>query len=361
MKRKKWICALLALVMVLGLFGCANTLAESQPAEIPQPDGTGDGEKMTLLWREVWSPKDIVPSAAEHGEDYSIVWTDAGLEARIRLLLGRETGDILHSDVWEIQSLLIEDTSCSMATELDGTGDPVATVEKDYDTWNPLPPVETLEDLKHFDRLVRFSVQNPVRYEITLDTTGLEACGELQDLEIWGAVESLNPVGQMGRLKWLTLRQTKGVDLTPLSQLPELYGVYLTGFEVTTLEPFTQISSLRAMILSDVTSCPSLEPLSRTSIEYLSFGLSYADQQFFADLDVDYEPLCRMEQLKWLSLANHPHLEVADCQTLLAESETLRYLNINETPAANALLEGSATLNTDNLIDFIAAPDYPWR
>lgn len=44
----------------------------------------------------------------EHGEDYVIEWEDAGMEEHIRFLLDKPDGDILHSDVWDVQILTIQ-------------------------------------------------------------------------------------------------------------------------------------------------------------------------------------------------------------------------------------------------------------
>lgn len=87
---------------------CACTLesqSESYTKPVDQPT-VGGALKEAFLFH--------IPSIeVEHGEDYTINWVDPGMEAYMRFLLEKPEGDILHSDVWDIQVLVIRNRSIS--------------------------------------------------------------------------------------------------------------------------------------------------------------------------------------------------------------------------------------------------------
>lgn len=86
-------------VLAAALLLCACTGRPNQNL----PDGRSDLTKWVVSERQVEIPSQTV----EHGEDYVIQWEDPAMEAHIRFVLNKPEGDILHSDVWEIQVLRI--------------------------------------------------------------------------------------------------------------------------------------------------------------------------------------------------------------------------------------------------------------
>ena len=96
MKRyTKFLCICLSCILLL--IACGETLPPTEP-QPNQRDIMNDAMRaaMELIFE---------PITVSHGEDYVIEWKDEGMEAHIRFLLDKPDGDILHSDVWDVQLL----------------------------------------------------------------------------------------------------------------------------------------------------------------------------------------------------------------------------------------------------------------
>lgn len=112
---KRFATLLLCFVILLCLSGCGQA---EEPAMATQQNAA---TSMTDVWREgAWFR--FSRMSAEHGEDYPIEWEDAGMERCVRTLLNRPEGEILHSDVWEIRVLSVNQTNdgatCVLLEEL---------------------------------------------------------------------------------------------------------------------------------------------------------------------------------------------------------------------------------------------------
>jgi len=328
MKRTKLFVWVLAAALLL----CACTGRPNQNL----PHSRSDLTKWVVSERQVEIPSQTV----EHGEDYVIQWEDPAMEAHIRFVLNQPEGDILHSDVWEIQALRISangvDAAWTEPTEgaVFNTADSAKNASYLAEGGN-LENLTSLNDLRHFDSLQVFYYTAKVPYDSLTDLSGLEACTGLKVLSLYGAKPvTLAPLAALTKLESLTLSNCGALDLSPLEGLQELEVLGLSSSnELASLEPLTTLPKLRYLSIGIGTTYPSLDPLTRTHIEFLDMGLGVGDEKTCKGLD--YEPLTRMPDLKYLDLMNHLDLTADLCKRIAAGSPNLRGLDISYTPAAD--------------------------
>lgn len=229
--KRRLTASLLALILLL-LCACQGQTQTSSRSKAANANGVISGnDPLTGIFRErFWYS--VEPTLAQHGEDYVIEWEDAGMEAHIRFLLDREDGDILHSDVWDIQLLWLNDSADFCVAGL-AAGEGVLSkdqsemsgvVRKDHGLFQTFPAVESLSVL-------------------ALSTTGklsLEPLAELpalKALQIQGSsrIASFAPLAQM-KLESLSLLlsearrdQYDGADYTPFTQMTSLVYLDLTN------------------------------------------------------------------------------------------------------------------------------------
>ena len=315
-----------------------------------------------------WFQYDIPPVEVSHGEDYVIEWQDAGMEAHIRFLLDRPDGDILHSDVWDVQVLVFDPQNGTPHDVM--LKEPVEGFETFYwetiiykqymeQSWSvydskKFPEVKILADLRHFDSLQRLEVFGSM--EDPIDPAGLEHCSRLKHLTVYHVEDSLLSIAAtLPELQYLAfLPENQPVDLTPLQGHPTLETLHLGGKDLVSLEPLATMPNLRALNL-DGSTFPSLEPLTHTGLEALSIGLGEAARGMYSDLD--YEPLSRIKTLVHLDLVNHTAFDVEDCEKVLEGCTALKYLDICYTPAANAYADGNWEPDFSLLEAYMAKPD----
>ncbi len=105
---------------------------------------------------------------------------------------------------------------------------------------------------------------------VVVDISGLAGLTSLQDLDIYGKVESLAPLSGLTSLKALDYSgsysyEEAGVSLAPLSSLTSLTELYLScnvpGNDLTPLSGLTQLRSLRLYLGNYRNPVQSLEPL----------------------------------------------------------------------------------------------------
>ena len=327
-----------------------------------------DHQQLIIDASRSWFQYDIPPVEVSHGEDYVIDWEDAGMEAHIRFLLDKPDGDILHSDVWDVQ-VLVFDPQNGMPHDV-MLKEPVEGFETFYwetiiykqymeQSWSvydseKFPEVKSLADLRHFDSLQRLEVFGSM--EDPIDPAGLEHCSRLKHLTVYHVENSLLSIAAtLPELQYLAfLPENQPVDLTPLQGHPTLETLHLGGKDLVSLEPLATMPNLRALNL-DGSTFPSLEPLTQTGLEALSIGLGEAKRGMYSDLD--YEPLSRIKTLVHLDLVNHTAFDVDDCEKVLEGCTALKYLDISYTPAANAYADGNWEPDFTMLEAYLAKPD----
>ena len=350
------ICLLLAALL---LTACGQTT--------PATPGK-DHQQLIIDASRSWFQYDIPPVEVPHGEDYVIDWEDAGMESHIRFLLDRPDGDILHSDVWDVQVLVLDPQSGMPHDVL--LKEPVEGFETFYwetiiykqymeQAWSvydsqKFPEVKSLADLRHFDSLQRLEVFGSM--EDPIDPAGLEHCSRLKHLSVYHVEDSLLSIAAtLPELQYLAfLPENQPVDLTSLQGHPTLETLHLGGKDLVSLEPLATMPNLRALNL-DGSTFPSLEPLTQTGLEALSIGLGQSARGMYSDLD--YEPLSRIKTLVHLDLVNHTAFDVDDCAKVLEGCTALKYLDICYTPAANAYADGNWEPDFTMLEAYLAKPD----
>ena len=252
MKRTKLFVWVLAAALLL----CACTGRPNQNL----PHSRSDLTKWVVSERQVEIPSQTV----EHGEDYVIQWEDPAMEAHIRFVLNQPEGDILHSDVWEIQVLRISangvDAAWTEPTEgaVFSTADSAKNASYLAEGGN-LENLTSLNDLRHFDSLQVFYYTAKVPYDSLTDLSGLEACTGLKVLSLYGAKPvTLAPLAALTKLESLTLSNCGALDLSPLEGLQELEVLGLSSSnELASLEPLTTLPKLRYLSIGTGTTYPS--------------------------------------------------------------------------------------------------------
>ena len=265
----------------------------------------------------------ISSQTVEHGEDYVIQWEDPAMEAHVRFVLDKPEGDILHSDVWNIQVIVLRASSADgfdVALEQPTSGDTftfemVETNPEVRHLYNgtAFQNLSALNDLKHFDSLQYFSYSASQPYDELTDLSGLSACKGL---------------------KMLSIGNARPETLTPLVKLPALTSVSLSVDTLDSLEPLAQMDQLSYLGLTGGTTYPSLEPLVQTNVRYLNLGVGLDDSKRYEELD--YTPLTEMKSLVWLDLTHHTRVDEALCGAILDSNKELKYLDISYTEAAKS-------------------------
>ncbi len=343
----------IALALLL-LCGCA---------EIQSPGVTGFGSDKILAAERDMFFYDVEFRQAEHGEDYVIEWEDPAVELYLRKLLNKPEGELRHSDVWNIQLLQLTPTLCKAWEELpvgaETFSDRYGTDEVEMEIVDlsefEIPLVQSLEDLKHFDSLQIFYLSDhtvPVSFE--LDLAPLTHCQNLRVLMLhWTAFPTLAPLAQLPGLENVYLEDCGTLDLTPLENHPTLSVLRVNGCTLPSLEPITSMPKLRYLGIGFETAYPSLEPLTRSAVEYLNIDLSADGRELFAQLD--YDSISRIPELVCLSLTNHTHLTLEQCTRIVEGCPKLRYLDIRYTGAADEIKTGG-TLDVSRLEGFVCTP-----
>ena len=337
---KQFVSLLLVAVLLLSACGAEKVGTSTPSGQSPQ--------QMLIDASRSYFQFDIKPIEVSHGEDYVIEWEDPGMEAHIRFLLDKPEGDILHSDVWDVQFLKLAPVSGFdyMMQELPQGYDRIDWAYLTYEVEGKayadtkFPAVESLRDLRHFDSLQIFrgsfahfgtgSLYGD--YQVT-DLSGLAECRNLMILELDGIVpESLEPLGGVIGLQQLYLDLEVCVSLEPLTELPNLQLLSLAFSE----------------------EYPSLEPLTRTAVKYLDLSQSYFGRITLEN--IDYESLAKMEDLFYLDVSNLPDFDEEACGAILDGCRNLRHLNISYTEAADAITRHKWDPDLSSLISFEGTP-----
>jgi len=303
---------------------------------------SADRSAMMEMWQEV-SFYSIAPQSAVHGEDGPIQWQDPGMEAHIRFLLRKPEGEILKSEVWDIQVLDIQpnyhiahDTMLTSLPEgwsaFTYAGVTGTTLFWEYYEGTAFPPLEKLDDLIHFDSLQILSIHLKPEEKTLTDLSGLAQRPNLKVLQLINcAPETLEPIASLTELTHLSLEQCGRLDPAPLADLPHLGCLSLYGTEVISLESLATLPRLSYLDLGRGMTYPSLEPLARSSVAYLN--LSSLPGETAPD-SMDLYPVAQIPGLIALGLSEHPGADTNLCREILAQCGQLRYLDIYGTPAA---------------------------
>lgn len=253
----------------------------------------------------------------EHGEDGVIQWEDAGMEAHVRLWLNKPDGEIYYSDVWDIRYITINHSVGDVVLEIPGEGEAFQlrndrvnrpAIEGTED-WQNLPPIESLRDLRHFESLQVLTVDTIVISPLT-DISGLENCPNLSVLTFSGYVkpENLEPLAELSSLEYLSLGISGTLDLAPLKELKNLTRLVIGGAEILSLEPIAELP-LQCLVLNRGDSSDS------------------------GNENLDFSPLAKMKELRYLRISDIDSFGYDDCK-YLTELDKLETLEIIHTAAS---------------------------
>ena len=210
-------------VLAAALLLCACSAKTSNSASA-YPDNR---DEMAVVGVNARYPA-VQSQTVEHGEDYVIQWEDPAMEAHIRSVLDRPKGDILHSDVWNIQVLVLRASSADgydVALEQPTDGDSFTfemvemnpAVRHSYHG-TAFQNLSTLADLKHFDGLQYFSYRASLPYDTLTDLSGLSVCNGLKVLFLRNVKPgSLTSLESLQNLQTLTLSNCGTLDIAPLA------------------------------------------------------------------------------------------------------------------------------------------------
>ena len=341
MKRRTFLTLTLAAALLL--CACTGKPAASSSASTASsyPDSRDDVTKAFVNARY----SDIPSQTVEHGEDYIIQWADPAMEEHIRFLLDKPEGDIRHSDVWDLQVLVLrvnQSDGFDVALEQPVSGDSFTfeTVETNPEVrhlynGHAFQNLSSLEDLKHFDSLQYFSYTASLPYDGLNDLSGLRECENLRVLYLCNVrPEALDPLGSLSELQTLTLYNCGVLDLTPLKTLSALASLSLNVDQIDSLEPLTALPHLSYLGIGSGSTYPSLEPLVQMNLQYLDMSCGMFDREQYETLD--YTPLTKIKSLVGLDLTYHTRADQALCEAILANNPNLKYLDISYTEAAES-------------------------
>lgn len=344
MKQKK--CLLIAiLAIVLLLSGCKTTTSSDTPLAEGKPPVVEN--KMKKAWNDAvfFQVESVV---ADHGEDGVIDWEDPGVETAVRLLLNKREGDILRSDVWDIQTLTISYNG-GAARRKTADGWQEMSYQRVCRSWltgkdtegEQVPVPETLADLAWFDSLTQLTMNFAAdgnygvgeifrEGDYPLDIRGIEGCRYLEYLDLHHCTpKNLDALSGLTELKQLRLDNCGSLDLSVVENLPELSVVSVQGDNIGSLEPLTTLPKLSVLDISYGTTYQCLEPLKRTPIRFLAMS-----QNRVQDDDLDYHSLSDLKNLEYLDVLNNKKFDSAVCAEILSGCPNLKYLNITQTDAA---------------------------
>lgn len=303
---------------------------------------SGDRSAMIGMWQEV-SWYSIPSQSVPHGDDSTIQWQDKGMEAHIRHLLRKPEGEIRKSEVWDIQVLDLQishhtahDTMFTALPEgwtaFTYAGVTGTTCFWEYYEGKAFPPIENLNDLVHFESLQILSIHLKPEETPLSDLSGLALRPNLKVVQLTNcAPDSLVPLTNLKELNHLTLDSCGSIDLTALADLPQLSALSLRQTSVNSLEPLATLPRLSYLDLGCCLAYPSMEPLTRSNVAYLSLD---APTEEPIPKIADLHTIARIPGLTGLNLSYRPDADTALCTEILARCENLRYLDIYDTPAA---------------------------
>lgn len=210
-----------------------------------------------------------------------VVWADAALEWAVRQELDIPTGTVTTSDLDKLRMVSVR----SQMIQLNNGN--IYRFEKGED-------VQTLDDLRHFRRLI--GVQ--VTYTQLSDLSVLSQCQELQHLHLIENpnVEDISPISGLPKLSQLVMYGNPVTDLDPIRTLEALTDLDLRRSNLQTLrmeEGFPKLRKLR------------LEGNRLTDISFLE-DVPYLTELYLAGNYIsDITPLQGMSKLQKLDLSNN--------------------------------------------------------
>lgn len=247
-----YILYLLCVLMILTVLGAciAGASRPLTPEELEQAES-------------VYAATDyaIEPVTVEHGEDAAIIWKDPGMEEHVRFLLNKPDGEIMRSEVWDVQVLSIQTAFHTkfdvMITELPSEAD-VFNRANTLDNSNAFhnignqefTPIQTLKDLKNFDSIQVLSILERGSEKTELDMTGIGVCKNLKFVQIGNRkIENIQSLTELKNLEMLFLQNCAEVEIEPVMECKNLRALSLIGCKIESLEGLDKLQRLNYLNL----------------------------------------------------------------------------------------------------------------
>ncbi len=202
--------------------------------------------------------------------DYVVTMPDSGLRAAVRLEIGKPTGELKKSDLYDLQ-------------DLTATGHSIS------------------------------------------DLTGLEVCKYLEILDVSdNSITDLTPVSQLLKLQQLRASQNTISDLTPVSGLSALKSLRVISNQISNLSPLTTLTHLQTLDVQDNEISDISELQGMTTLTWLGLASNHlttlqplANLTALTDLNVpfnqivDLSPLSGLLQLSNLNLTSNRIIDIS--------------------------------------------------
>ena len=170
-----------------------------------------------------------------------VIFKDKKLEAAIREIIGKESGDIMKTDISNIRTL-----------DLSGKG------------------IENLEGIQHFEQLSRLTLVNNMiedihhitslkqLYHLDLggnmiaDISELGNCSFLSELDLHANdIEDISSLSGMIHINWLNLHQNNIHDVTPLRGLPKLKWLNIASNDIKDISCLSDCPRIEELVADD--------------------------------------------------------------------------------------------------------------
>ena len=236
-----------------------------------------------------------------------VAWKDAEFEKMVRQAMDRPEGDILKSELEDIEILWVSSGSSSSITS-------VSFVQHDPNKREGR--ITSLEDLVHFTGLKRFAIHDQP------------------------FLTDIFPLAEMTWLEWVDIRDTSVSDISPLAGLKNLTTLELLRNQIKDISHILALSKLEKLNLYGNqigNNIPALSGLS--SLTDLTLGnnqisdispladLTHLERLTITDNQIrDISPLAGLTDLTWLSIFRN---QISDISPL-ANLRNLRTLYIKE-------------------------------
>jgi hypothetical protein len=305
----------------------------------PQPSGTTETFTLTGMSKDTTyflavraydeegnseGMSNVVSATCIH--DFAVNFPDANLEAAIRMILGKPSGDILKSDLLTMEDLSANEQEIANLTGVENclnlifinlidnnisSISPLADLTKLYSlnlTYNQVDNLSNLTGLSSLEKL--YLTENQIS-----DISPLAGLTGLTELTLSNnEIDDLSPLAGLINLQVLSLVNNQFTDISDLSGLTTLEELFLGANAIDDLSPLADLDNLLALYIEH-TDVTDLSPIS---------GLVNLEALFASSNGIsDVNALAGLTGLKELNLNYNIHLTSIDSLVYLTNLQKL--------------------------------------
>jgi len=183
--------------------------------------------------------------------DEIVTFPDSNLEAAVREVIGKPTGDIYQSDLAELINLSAQDSGISDLTGLEYCAN-LKTLNLGHNEISDISPASNLTSLTEL-----YLSGNQIS-----DISPLAGLTSLTGLDLGdNQISDISPLSELTNLIWLRLSDNQINNVSPLSELTNLTWLWLSGNDVSDLSPISNLTNLTGLSL-DANEVSDISPLS---------------------------------------------------------------------------------------------------